>query len=102
MGKANLKFTQCGMTGGDCCTPYHVSFTPGCTLRELVYDILSRGEWGYIDIKRPYILRCEYKGCNVVSNPFPEEIQDMEVERVDAYGGYSMMDYFVYLKSNLI
>lgn len=102
MGKANLKFTQCGMTGGDCCTPYHVSFTPGCTLRELVSDILSRGEWGYIDIKRPYILRCEYKGCNVVSNPFPEEIQDMEVGCVDAYGGYSMMDYFVYLKSNLI
>lgn len=97
MGKANLKFTQCGRTGGDECTPYDVSFTPGCTVRDLVLDILSRGEWGYIDILSPYNLRCEYKSCNIIDSPFHEEIQDKIVKRVQAYGGWSRMDYNVFL-----
>lgn len=97
MGKANLKFTQSGMTGGDCTAPYNVSFSPGCTLRELISDILERGEWGYIDIEAPCFYRCEYKGRNVIDSPFPEEILDKEVKRVVASGGYSRMDYSVYL-----
>jgi hypothetical protein len=97
MGKANLKFTQCGATGGDCTAPYDVSFAPGCTLRDLVSDILQRGEWGYIDIEFPCCLRCEYKGRNVISGSFPEDIQDKVVKRVKAAGGWSNMDYLVWL-----
>ena len=97
MGKADLKFTQSGMTGGDCTAPYDVSFAPGCTLRDLVSDVLQRGEWGYIDIKAPYYLRCEYKGSKVIGSPFPEEILDKEVKRVKAAGGWSNMDYLVWL-----
>lgn len=96
MGKANLKFTQSGMTGGDCTAPYNVSFSR-CTLRELISEILERGEWGYIDIEAPCFSRCEYKRCNVIDSPFSEEILDKEVKRVVASGGYSRMDYLVYL-----
>lgn len=60
MGKANLKFTQSGMTGGDCTAPYNVSFSSGCTLRELISEILERGEWGYIDIERHIKLKMQY------------------------------------------
>ena len=97
MGKADLKFTQSGMTGGDCTTPYDVSFAPGCTLRDLVLDVLQRGEWGDIDIKELYHLRCEYKGRNVIGSLLPKEILDKEVKRVKAAGGYSRMDYLVWL-----
>lgn len=97
MGKADLKFTQSGMTGGDCTSPYDVSFARGCTFRDLVSDVLQRGEWGDIDIKEPYYLRCEYKGRNVVGSPFPEDVLDKEVKCVKASGGYSRMDYLVWL-----
>lgn len=97
MGKADLKFTQSGMTGGDCTAPYDVSFAPGCTLRDLVLDVLQRGEWGYIDIEAPYFSRCEYKGRNVIGSLLPKEILDKEVKRVKASGGYSRMDYLVWL-----
>lgn len=97
MGKVNLRFTYCFATGGDCCAPYEVFFTPGCTLRDLISAILQRGEWGYIDIESPCCLRCEYKGRNVISGSFPEDIQDKVVKRVKASGGWLNTDYLVWL-----
>lgn len=97
MGKVHLRFAYCGATGGDCRAPYDVFFTPICTLRDLISAILQRGDWGYIDIESPCCLRCEYKGRNVISGSFPEDILAKVVKRVKASGGWLNMDYLVWL-----
>lgn len=90
-----------GPLGGD--TPYRVDFYRKCTVREFIESVLCRDEWGYIGIYstepdgvffgKP---NCEYRR-NYLKSHLPDEYLDRKIKKAKADGGYSRMDYILYL-----
>ena len=86
-----LKFYQTAPTGGDETAPYDVIVSQPCTLSELVKNILTRREWGYITYGNQEI-EYRYDECE----PIPPEIANAPVPRkIFASGGWSRMDYII-------
>ena len=92
-----------GDVRSDCTAPYNVELDRVCTVREFISEVLTKNEWGYIEIDgqsedftdrifgNP---RCFYKG-NEVTYTFPDEWLDKTVKSVKADGGWSNMDYLI-------
>jgi len=99
-----FKLLQAGREGGDCTAPYDVKLDKEYTVKEFVDAVLTRdSEWGYIgiiyrDAKSVFgDPHCEYSHGELLYN-LPEEVLNRKVNYVNAHGGWSRMDYRLYLK----
>lgn len=97
-----MKFTQTGRTAGDETTPYIVTEWKSKNIREFVDEVLSNErEWGYIYVmtEKSWLScpRCEYRYGKLLSK-LNNGLLDFEIGKIDASGGWTRMDYFVYPK----
>jgi len=98
-----IKLTQNTPTGGDCTAGYAVTLDKEYTVCELVNEILTRKEWGYIRICNEGQVRfecgspnCEYRQDKLLTE-MSSEVLNMKVKSVMASGGWSRMDYIIKL-----
>lgn len=93
-----FKMTQTRPEGGDCTAPYDIDFYEKCTLKEFIDEVLScKDEWGYIDIRHNKIsFRVEYR-YGELKTPISNEIFGRTVIFAEASGGWTRMDYKLYL-----
>jgi len=78
---------------GDETAGYEVILDKKYTVKELLDTVLGiKSEWGSFSIKNGNC--CEYEGGKLLSN-LSEEDLNKEVVKVDASGGWSMMNYYV-------
>jgi len=100
-----MKFTQTGREGGDCTTPYNVTNYKSKTVGEFIKEVIAERpcEWGYIYVQRDGEgwLGCpkmEYRYGKELSN-LPEDLESLEIEKIDAMGGWTNMDYCCHVKA---
>ena len=103
-----FELTRSGPEGGDCCAPYDVEILwPKPTVGEFI-DAVVRAkvgnggtEWGYIGIHKHGSIfgepLCEYQHGKIVSDNIPDNIKEKRIHIVTANGGWSRMDYRIYL-----
>lgn len=97
----NLTFK--GPERGDCTAPYWVELDKKYTVEEFIQTVLTRkDEWGCIRIhQRPPVSRFDYPACNyrygkLLTN-LPKEYLDKTIKFAEADGGWTRMDYVLYL-----
>ena len=102
-----LKFIQTGKTGGDCTCPYSVISDTSLTVAELIQQILTRKEWGYINFYYKKIKwgtaisKVGYDNTQLSNtNENFMDIQKNLVVKITASGGWSRMDYDVLIKED--
>lgn len=88
---------------GDETSRYDVSLKRPCTVREFVEEVLSNErEWGYIGIYKKGTIfgdpECEYKYGKLITEPLPEEYLNKIVVKCEAGGGWSRMDFLIYVE----
>lgn len=96
-----FELTIAGPARSDCTAPYNVLLEDTYNVGDFINDILHQREWGYIGIYdgksvfgHPY---CEYKGDKLLSN-MPEEYLNRKIKYAKASGGWSRMDYLIWLE----
>ena len=101
-----MRLIRTGSPYGDCCSRYDVTFNKPTTVREFIDEVLNNNaisdhEWGYIGIAckgeifgKP---KCEYADSKITTDALPEEFMDKVIIRCIASGGWSRMDYTIYL-----
>ena len=96
-----MKFTQIGKTMGDETTPYEVTGQKSRTVREFIEEVLEEkpNEWGYISVGGHFFQprkkgSCEYRYGRLLSE-MPEELLDVEIREILAFGGWTRMDYTI-------
>lgn len=77
---------------GDCCSSYAVEFDKPCTVSDVVDFILSRGEWGNIEIDGVKV--AEYKGSNL-NHAISRRRLTKQVSKIRAHGGWSLMSFYI-------
>ena len=86
------------------CWAYDIILDKEYTVREFIQTVLDNlpKEWGYIGIGGknffgdPYV---EYRYGEIIHNPTAmEEVMDRKIDHVRADGGWSRMDYRLYLE----
>ena len=98
-----MKFEQTSQVRGDECASYSVTDYKAKTVCEFIDEVLQNTrEWGYINIALNGVSwlnypACEYRYGNLVTI-LPTEYMDKEITKVDGDGGWSRMDYYVYIK----
>mgnify|MGYP000813400450 CR=1 FL=1 len=85
-----MKFIQIRPEGGDCTAPYKVELDHVYTFGELVDEILTKNEWGFIDFLG---IRIEYHGDKC--SQYLDALRAEPIYVVEASGGWSRMDYYV-------
>lgn len=101
-----MKLIKTGPTGSDETAPYSVTNYQAKTVVEFVHEVLEQNpnEWGYIKMKDEpagndfnWNTRIEYRYGKLL-NEIPDAWQSREIDKVDAAGGWSRMDYFITAK----
>ncbi len=101
----SFDFFQTGPEARDCTVPYDIIFHRKMTVGEFVKEVLTRNEWGYIDIYdsndkencyRKKNCICSYSRDKTETN-FPEDILDKKIMSATAHGGWTRMDYTLIL-----
>jgi len=102
-----MKFTKTGRTMGDETTPFAVTEYKAKTIVEFINEVLELrdNEWGYFSVKDKdwgflFCKEVEYRK-GELRGEIPDEWQYREIEKIEAVGGWSRMDYQLYPK-NLI
>lgn len=101
-----LKFRKAGKERSDCTAPYDVELDKEYTVGQLVDVILSRAgtlrEWGYIGIYDGESIfgnpKCEYADARLGTGSMPSEFLAKKVIKVKADGGWSRMDYLIWVE----
>ena len=106
-----LKRKGIGEIHGDCTSSVYFELKGDPTVKQLCDDILTNvNEWGYIGIAEktgglfgdPHIqyFNGKYVDANrhLIDFNLPEEIANSKVRDVEANGGWSRMDYLLYLE----
>lgn len=84
--------------GGDETAGYRAELDESYTAQQLLTEILSKDEWGYITFK--FAMRSisgKYTNSKTTLI-LPNSIGQKEVVSVTAFGGWSRMDYIITLK----
>ena len=88
-----MKFTSIGRTLGDETTPYSVTEYKSKTAAEFVNEVLEiKNNWGEIKVKG--LGSIEYRYSKLLDE-IPAEWYHYEIEKIEACGGWSRMDYIV-------
>lgn len=99
-----LKFIQTHETGGDCTAPYDVMLDKPYTVGAFVEEVLATrsNEWGNFNVMgsgSDYFhptARVEYRYGKLLE-ALPENLLSMQIDRVKAHGGWTNMDYRLYI-----
>lgn len=99
-----LKFIQTHSEARDCTAPYDVILDNPYTVGEFVEEALATrsNEWGNFDVmgsRSDYFhptARVKYRYGKLLET-LPENLLSMQIERVKAHGGWSNMDYQLYI-----
>lgn len=99
-----LTFIQTHATGSDCTAPYDVIMDKPYTVGEFINEVLTTrtNEWGEFVVK--------HKGCSYFDrmanteyrygkkeSAMPEDIASLPIKEVKASGGWSNMDYDLFV-----
>ena len=90
-----MKFVATSCMGSDCTTAYDVKLDRQYTFGELMDEILSKGEWGCVNVEKWCV---NYKGSACIE--IYDWMRDKIVFSVKAAGGWGRMDYYVSLKED--
>lgn len=100
-----MKFICTGGPFGDCMSNYLIEFEKQYTVDEFIDEILKKDEWGCIGIYNktdrfvafgnPY---CEYSRGKILTDHLPQEYMDKKIVKCKANGGWTMMDYLLFLE----
>lgn len=104
-----INFKSTSEMYGDCTMDFDV--TTDCkTVGEFIREALARNEWGYFKIvdcpndsmwsrsvSHSEVVRIEYKSGGELLTKLPDYIDKAELLGVRADGGYSRMDYFLFV-----
>lgn len=101
-----LKFRKAGKERSDCTAPYDVELDKEYTVGQLIDVILSEAgrlhEWGYIGIYDGESIfgnpKCEYADARLGTGSMPSEFLAKKVVKVKAAGGWSRMDYLIWVE----
>ena len=97
-----MKFEQLRPEGSDCTAPYRVTNYRSKTIGEFIQEIIKDrpNEWGSINLQKkdcPWYTstyRVEYKWGKIISDNIPSYLKSLELpDSLEAYGGWSNMDY---------
>jgi len=93
--KKCIKLIQTGRTGSDETAPFKVMDFWAKTLVEFITEVLEERphEWGFFKVKT-IGGRVEYRDGELL-NEIPDSWQYVEIESIDASGGWSRMDYLI-------
>lgn len=93
-----FKLTRNGAAGSDCTSPYKVSLNGTPTVADFIAQVLKRrNEWGDISIRTKHgnhVVSYEYGRSDVQADA---EYMSMTIKEASADGGYSAMDYILYV-----
>lgn len=97
--------TQSGPSGGDCTAPYSVTLHGKVTVREFIEAVLeNKTEWGHVEIFKGKPKSMFDNDLAVgfrygeLENGLPEsKLLDRKVKSASASGGWSRMDYRLYV-----
>ena len=96
-----MRFTKIGKERGDCTCDYHVTEYRSLTVRDFVDEVLCTypNEWGYISVGGSFVFHphCEYRFGKLLS-ALSDDLLDKRIMRVDGDGGWSRMDYSLYVE----
>ena len=96
-----MKFKCTGGPYGDCTSDYDVIFEKPYTVSELINEVLQKKEWGYIGIYDGKSVfgnpNCEYRKDKIITESLPKKYMNKFVKKCKASGGWSRMDYWIYL-----
>lgn len=96
-----MRFTKIGVERGDCTYAYKVDGYSARTVREFIDEVLHERpqEFGYIAVGGMFISHpcCEYRYGKLLST-LSDDLLDKRIVRVDADGGWSNMDYALYVE----
>lgn len=86
-----------GESYGDCTSSYYVYLDKEYTLGEFIDTIFKErpNEWGYINVLN--IGKCAYSQGNLKDSEFKPEVLSKNIKSVEGCGGWSMMDYVIYI-----
>lgn len=97
--------TQSAPSGGDCTAPYSVTLHRDTTVREFIEAVLeNKNEWGYIKVfeEKPKSmfnsdLIVSFRYGKLKNRLTENKLLDKKVKRASASGGWSRMDYCLYV-----
>ena len=90
----DFEYVAIGKTSSDCTTPFKIKFDKKITLGEFIKQILTKNEWGYIEIGKD---RIEYCGNKIPTPNLFTKLYDKTINECYASGGWSRMDYDIVL-----
>ena len=98
-----FRLISSGPIRSDCTVPYDVILDRAYTVAEFIETVLQRkDEWGYIMIhQRPPVSRFDYPRCEYrygeLLSKLPDLYLDQTVKLAEADGGWTAMDYILYV-----
>jgi len=95
MSNNDYEFVAMGNPRADETTPYMIKFNRKYTVEEFVKSILTKNEWGYIEING---FEVEY-GCHSIALGLGC-FYDKEIKSCYASGGWGAMDYKIEVEDN--
>ena len=96
--KMEIKLTRTAGPFGDECSIYDVTFTHNSTVSDLIdYVRQKKGDWGYVDVYSDKKYRLSYSYGNIITDNIPDAIKDMKISKMNAYGGWSRLDYNIHI-----
>lgn len=103
MNNNNIKWHYIGGPYGDETSRYELKFNKSYTVQQLIDEILKDvREWGYIGIYTEGTIFgkpvCEYSYGKLITSPLPEKYLNKKIIKCIANGGWTRMDYLIYLK----
>lgn len=85
---------------GDCCSSYAVKFPTDMTVQEFIETVVAEnpGEWGRIGFGWNHPKLAEYNHGSIIYTSEYAKYKSKKIIKVDAHGGWSLMDYNITLK----
>lgn len=100
---SSIKWHHAGGPYGDETSRYDLEFIKPYTVQELIDEVLKDvREWGYIGIYTEGTTFgepvCEYSHGKLITPNLPDEYLNKKIVKCKASGGWTRMDYLIYLE----
>lgn len=98
-----IRYIQTAPTASDCTAPYDVLLDREYTVAEFIKAVLKQNprEWGKFRIFNKECLfghpSCEYRD-GELTEFMPDDILKLKIVKVEADGGWSLMNYLIWLE----